>query len=94
LQLFLLQLKKYVDKLAAFVHTFAAMKIYFVKKRVHLLEYPLFALQGLCTVLDGLIMFFSMGFLIPSFALTACKIRTEFNLKQLKKNLDTTTKKH
>jgi hypothetical protein len=63
------------------------MKIHFVKKRVHLLEYPLFALQGLCTVLDGLIMFCSMGFLIPSFALTACKIRTEFNLKQLKKRL-------
>jgi hypothetical protein len=61
------------------------MKIHFIKKRNFWWEYPLFALQGLGSILDGLIMFFSMGFFVSSFAITVCRIRTEFFFKRMKK---------
>lgn len=60
------------------------MKICFVKRKFAF-EYPLVALQGLATVLDGLIMFLSCGFLVSSFAIEICKMRTSYFLERNRK---------
>lgn len=61
-------------------------------KRKYWFEYPLVALQGLAGILDGLIMFCSLGTFCSSFALRTCGYRTQLFLKRLikeKKGVDT-----
>jgi|688.fasta_scaffold141772_3 hypothetical protein len=61
------------------------MKITLVKRK-YTLEYLLVALQGFAGVLDGLIMFLSCGFLVSSFAIEICKMRTSYFLERNREN--------
>lgn len=55
-----------------------------IVKRKFWFEYPLFALQGLAGILDGLIIFLSLGFVCSCFAIEVCKLRTDLFFKALK----------
>jgi hypothetical protein len=56
-----------------------------IVKRKFWFEYPLFALQGLACILDGLIILSSCGFVTSGYALEVCKFRTSLFLARLKK---------
>lgn len=60
------------------------MKITFVKRK-YLWEYPFMMLQGIGSLLDGVVMLLSFGVCVSDFNLTFCKWRTTLWMKTLKK---------
>lgn len=65
------------------------MKVSYVKRP--LWERPLFILQGIAHLLEGIILIVSFGFIIPSFVISIAKLRTQIALNKLKRlNYDQT----